>query len=231
MKKRILIACFLVQGAIYAQINKDVYVQPEKAKEKPELISSVPYNVKEIKEQMKSGKSTIKGVMHAKPRNSTSGKKVIGSITGPTLAKNKPVYLIPYSDYVKDYIRLKHKSEKPKKGIYAQLHQEVFDLRYEALTNSKGEFTFPNLKPGIYYIFGEVNTATLTKNNYYKNGTVATNAYGQVVATGYDSYKTYKSFIDYVDNIVEIKEDGTVVDAVISDQKKNYSPQLEAVLK
>ncbi len=231
MRIALLIMCSLVLGTIQAQINKEIYKQPEKQKESPELLSTVPYNIKEIKEQMKPGKSTITGVMHAKPRNSKNGMKVIASVRGPELAYNQPVYLIPYTDYVKDFIRLKHKHEKPKKGIYAQLHPEVFDLRYEAQTNSKGEFTFPNLKPGKYYIFGDVNTLTQTKNNYYENGSVATNAYGQVVAKGYNSYQTYKTYNDYVDNIVEIKEDGTIVNAVISDQKKHYSPELEAILK
>ena len=180
---------------------------------------------------MQKDNATIKGVMHARPRSTRNGAKAAIAITGPIRAENQKIHLIPLTDYVKDYIRLKHNEEKPKKEIFAELHPEVFDLRYEAETNSNGEFTFPNMKPGKYYLFGKVKTATITKNKYVNNGTVAKDNYGQVIATGYDYYKTYNPIYDYADNIIEITNDGSTINVVVSDQKKDFSQELLDLIK
>ncbi len=221
--------CLLTFSTGYAQVNKEIYREAEVVKNQETIIhSKLKYDLPELKKQLQKGTATIKGSMYARPRNANSGMK---GFIGKAEAVNSMIYLIPYTDYVQDYIRLKNSSEKPKKKIFVKLHDEVYDMRIEGMTNNKGQFTFPNLKPGKYYLFGEVRTSHSVKKKYYSNGNIATNAYGQVIAEGYSSYNDYSSRYDYVDNIVEVTNDGQIVMANVSNINKDIHSELKELQK
>ena len=232
MKIYVLGLLFLASGNCIAQVNSEIYQEAEVVKNKEKIIySDVKYDISAVKKQLQKGTGTIKGKMFARSRNGDLGPFYgIKQIGGKKKASERMVYLIPYNDYVKDYIRLKNSSEKPKKKIFVKLHEDVFNTRLEGRTNSEGNFTFPNLKPGKYYIFGDVRTVSTVKKKYYSNGNIATNAYGQVIAEGYSSYNQYSSMEDYVDNIVEVIKDGDVVFVNISNISKDRHPDLKDIL-
>lgn len=235
MKKLLIFSIiFVFSGEVLSQVNQEVYREADVVKSDKKIITSkVPYDVNQLRSQLQKGKATIKGKMYARKRHSETGKKLYVSIIGSLekSAENTPVYLIPYNDYVKDYVNLKENAEKPKRKTFVELHEDVFNTRLEAVTNNEGSFTFPNVKPGKYYVFGKMNTLTLVKRKYYSNGNVATNAYGQVVAEGYSSYNDFKSHYDYVDNIVEVKEDGGTVFVNVTDIAKDQNEELKLIKK
>lgn len=230
-----LILTFLlfINTKTFAQVNKEIYTTEAVEKNKETIIrSDVQFDVSQLEKQLQKGTTTIKGKMYARSRRSTLdamyGMKMLG---GKTEAINSMIYLVPYNDYIKDYIELKNSSEKPNKKIFVKMHDEVYNMRLEGITNNKGDFTFPNLKPGKYYLFGEVRTASAVKKKYYSNGNVATNAYGQVVAEGYSYYNENVSKLDYVDNIVEVTKDGGNVFINVSNIKSDLNEELKAITK
>ncbi|QCX53755.1 hypothetical protein [Elizabethkingia sp. JS20170427COW] len=202
--KLLLGTFFISSSLLFAQVNKEIYTTKDVVKNNETIIrSDVKFDIAQLEQQLQKGSATIKGKMYARSRRSTLdamyGMKMIG---GKTKAINSMIYLVPYTDYIKDYIKLKNSSEKPNKKIFVQMHEEVYNMRLEGMTNSQGDFTFLNLKPGKYYLFGEVRTASAVKRKYYQNGNVATNAYGQVIAEGYSYSNQNVSKLDYVDNII-----------------------------
>lgn len=232
--KAIAVLFLLCSPLLSAQVNQEVYVEPEVQKSTTKVLyPRASYDLNKLKSQLEKGSSTIKGEMFARKRNGDpsnpfGNNKLIG---GKAKAANVQVFLVPFNAYVADYIRLKHNAEKPKRKRFVQMHDEVFKYRLEGITNRDGNFTFPNLKPGKYYIFGQVTTSQTARKRYYSNGNVATNAYGQVIAEGYSSYVDYSSTSDYVDEVVEIKQNGEVVHIKLTNIRGHRSDEIKALSK
>lgn len=55
------------------------------------------------------------------------------------------------------------------------MDRNAMRYRIEAITNSDGEFTFPNMKPGKYYLYGSMDYSL----NYN---------YNKYTGSGYDNY-------------------------------------------
>jgi len=191
-----LVFCTAPASAQYVQPerNDTIYLRPKAA-----------FDIKAAKSALAKGKSTIKGVAFIRPNNNIgfnikTGKKVF--------ADRIKVSLYPITPYFDEFLELK-KKENPRKLKYAFLSREAISYRLEALTNSSGEFTFPEMKPGRYYIEGVLN--------WTKSGT-----YQQYSGSGYSSYGgradyyTSQSYVNHnselLTKIVEIKEDGTVLE-------------------
>lgn len=234
MKKYLLGIFLIVSTSLHAQVNKEVYKEADVVKNgETAIFPKVKFDLVKLDQQLKKGTAVVKGKMYARSRNNKSnakmfeGKKMIG---GKKFAVNETIYLIPYNEYVKEYIRLKYFEENPKKKIFVKFHEEVFKYRLEGVTNNEGSFTFPNVKPGKYYVFGVMKTVTLAKKKYYSNGNVATDTYGQVIAEGYSSYNDYTSISDFVDNIIEVPADGQTVMANVTNIKKDRSTELKEIV-
>lgn len=195
-----IIAAFFCMGTLYAQ----QYVQPER-NDTIYLTPKTAFDATVAKEALAKGKSTIKGVAFIRPNNNIgfnikTGKKV--------LADRIKVSLYPITPYFDEFLDLK-KKEKPRKLKYAFLSKEAIGYRLEAITNSSGEFTFPEMKPGKYYIEGVLN--------WTQSGT-----YQQYTGSGYNSYggrTNYYTNQDYVNHnselltkIVEVKKDGEIIE-------------------
>lgn len=67
------------------------------------------------------------------------------------LGRKITVRLYPVTPYLEEYLKLK-KKEDPSKLRFVYMHEIPKQYRLEAITNSSGDFTFPNLKPGKYYL-------------------------------------------------------------------------------
>jgi len=185
-------------------LSAQQYVQPER-NDTIYLTPKTAFKASVAKEALAKGKSTIKGVAFIRPNNNIgfnikTGKKV--------LADRIKISLYPVTPYFGEFLELK-KKEKPRKLKYAFLSKEAVSYRLEAITNSSGEFTFPEMKPGKYYIEGVLNwTQSGTYQQYAGSGY---NSYG-----GRTNYYTSQNYVNHnstlLTKIVEVRKDGEIVE-------------------
>ncbi|MDO5608393.1 MAG: carboxypeptidase-like regulatory domain-containing protein [Capnocytophaga sp.] len=186
------------------------YVEPEKS-EKLKAQSkitypSTPFDSVATRNALALGKSTLKGVAFTRLKNG------YGIKTGNKIKGNKiTVVLFPVTPYFEEYYKLwkDKKYNNPKKNRFVYMDEKAYILRLEAITNSDGEFTFPEMLPGKYYIY-----ATL--------GYTKTKSYNRYTGSGYGSYggrvdyyqpTLYsENFSDLLEKFIEIKKNGEVVD-------------------
>jgi hypothetical protein len=178
------------------------YREPEKDSARiyyPDVI----FDSLQAKKMLARGKSSIKGVAYTKAK-SEMGIKVGARI----YANQMKVVLLPVTPYFEAWYKLRKDKESLKKRRYVHLTNEAYGYRLEAITNSDGEFTFPEMKPGKYFLQGFLNWS---HNGYYKEYTGSGyNGYGGRT----DYYQQKKYTVDHEDRIeefVEIKEDGKIV--------------------
>ncbi|MET4080321.1 hypothetical protein ABIB40_000261 [Pedobacter sp. UYP30] len=193
-----LVICVFFAEPTFAQR----YVQPER-NDTTYLMPKRPFDVNLAKSELGKGTATIKGVAFIRPKNHMSF-----NLPGKKLYANKIlIKLFPVNSYFNEFLDLK-KKENPKKLKFAFMSPKAFKYRLEAVTNSSGEFTFPNMKPGKYYIEGIIN--------WTRSGT-----YQQYTGSGYDNYgdradyyqnQNYTNYNqDLIKEIVEVNEAGEVV--------------------
>ena len=99
------------------------------------------------------------------------------------------------------------KKENPRKLKFAFMSNTAWRYRLEAITNSDGEFTFPDMKPGIYYLEGIIGVHYSGTQEVYA-GRSAT-GYGDVNHYRNQSYSYNQSYL--LTEIVEVKTDGETV--------------------
>lgn len=155
------------------------------------------------------GTGKIKGVAFTNPLIS-SGDRDWSRLK----ASNVTVYLMPLTPYFQEYYRLLGDKTKnnPKKNKYVGIHDEAAKYQLSVVANNDGEFTFPKMKPGKYYLYAVVKfEQDYVKNEYAGSGY---NGYGG--RTDYYTPRTTTySFADLISDVVEIKKDGQVVKAVV----------------
>lgn len=196
-------ALFLCLGITLSGLAADAqYVQPER-NDTTYLMPKSQFDAVGTKQMITQGKATIKGVAYTKPpamQRRIGGKNKI-------LAGHVKITLFPITPYFEEYLKLK-KDQNPKKLKFAFLSPEAFKCRLESISNSAGEFTFFNLKPGKYYVETVVNWSQ-------------TKYYDQYVGSGSSNYGTtdyYKQqayndqHSDYLKKEVEVTTDGEVVE-------------------
>lgn len=181
------------------------YKEPEKA-EKPDVFyPKVLFDSLQAKRQIAKGNSTIKGVAFTKPKT----KLGYSAPFAPRILANKmTVVLLPVTPYLEEWYQLRMDKENIKKRRFVYLSKEAYRYRLEAITNSDGEFTFPNMLPGKYFVQGLLD--------YTYNGT-----YNAYTGTGYNSYggqtdyyqqKHYsKDMQERIEEFIEVKENGEIV--------------------
>ena len=115
--------------------------------------------------------------------------------------------IFPVTPYLEEYLDVK-KKENPRKLKFAYVDPVAWNTRLEAITNSDGEFTIPNLKPGKYYL-----EAILPWSH--------SGSYDQYTGSGYNNYggrtdyydrKSY--FVNHYEKLtkfVEIQKDNEIV--------------------
>ncbi|KQN28648.1 hypothetical protein ASE92_19735 [Pedobacter sp. Leaf41] len=209
MKKMICLMALIVScNCIRAQ-----YVEPEKAEKEAikrkatEIITypSIKFDSVQTRNALTEGKGKITGVAFTRPRGTYGANNPPKKI----LAGKVKIQLFPVTPYFEEYYKLwKDKSKNnPKNNKYVYMADRAFRLRLEAITNSSGEFTFPNMKPGKYYLFANVNY-DLSYNDKEYTGS-GYNAYGK---TDYYKQNAYaKNYNDFLETFVEVKTDGETV--------------------
>ncbi|WP_343657993.1 hypothetical protein [Chryseobacterium sp.] len=200
LKKHIVVILYALSSTAVVSAQ---YKEPEKKDKIVALYPQVAFDSLQAKQKLAKGTSTIKGVAFTKAK-SKWGLKV-----GQRIYANQiKVSLFPVTAYLESWYALRKDKESPKKRRYVYLSKEAHKYRLEAITNSDGEFTFPTVKPGKYFLQGFLG--------YTHNGT-----YNEYTGTGYNNYGgqtdyyQQKSFsVDHEDRIeafVEVKEDGEIV--------------------
>jgi len=201
----VLLLGFSLSHAQYVEPEKEVKEAQKKKASEIITYPSLKFDSLEAKKALAMGKGKITGVAFTRLKNGYGMK--VGS---KVLANKITVQLFPVTPYFKDYYALwKDKSKNnPKKNKYVYMDRNAYRYRLEAVTNSSGEFTFPDMKPGMYYLWGTLN--------YSKNYT-----YNRYTGSGYGSYggrvdyyspEQYSlDYADFIEEFVEVKTDGEVV--------------------
>lgn len=192
-----LLLLMLLSGGI----GKAQYVQPERD-DTVRLYAKTPFDTVAARSALAEGSGTIKGVAFTRPE-----KKIYGKAGKKILANKIRVLLFPVTPYLLEYLDVK-KKENPKKLKFAYIHPDAWRFRLEAVTNSDGEFTFPKMKPGKYYLQGVLNWYSSGYYNRYSGS--AYNGYGTTNYYTREHYTTDHS--DLLEKFVEITKEGEVLD-------------------
>jgi len=211
MKNTLLIGAFLhLSFFINAQ-----YVEPEKSvkeaqlKKQTEIITQPQTKFDSViaKNMLAIGNGKITGVAFTRARSDAN----FGLKSGKKIYANKiKAILFPVTPYFNDYYVLwKDKTKhNPKKNRFVYMEPAAYRYRIEAISNSSGEFTFPNMKPGKYYLYGTLDYTTTFSGNEYTGS--AYNGYGGRTDY-YKPYEYYKNSSEFLELFVEVKSDGEEV--------------------
>ncbi|RXK81494.1 hypothetical protein ESB13_21260 [Filimonas effusa] len=192
----------VVLAVITGLSSKAQYVQPERD-DTVRLMAKTPFDTSYARAALAKGTGTIKGVAFQRTKNGYGMK-----VGKPIYARNSKILLFPVTPYFLEFLELK-KKENPKKLKFAYLSKEAWFFRLEAISNSAGEFTFPDMKPGKYYLECVLNWSTTGSYNRY-TGT-GYNNYGG--STNYYTREYYtRSHSDLLSKFVEITEEGQVLE-------------------
>lgn len=199
----ILIILVIATTSVNAQ-----YVQPERD-DTIRLFAKTPFDSVAARSALAKGKSTIKGVAFTRPAGYLGENIGFGVRAGKKILANKiTIILFPLTPYLTDYLNVK-KKENPKKLKFAYIDPVVWRYRLTAITNSDGEFTFPEMKPGKYYLeailpWNEKRSFDAYKGSSYNDYDGDTDHYQRVYYN--------QSYYDKLTKFVEVKSDGEVVD-------------------
>ncbi|HTN38364.1 MAG TPA: carboxypeptidase-like regulatory domain-containing protein [Arachidicoccus sp.] len=179
------------------------YVQAERD-DTIRLYASTPFDSTVAIRALARGNSSIKGVAFTKPKTKFGYK---APLSKRIYANKIKIMLFPVTPYLLEYLELR-KKENPKKLKFVYINPAASYYRYEAITNSVGEFTFPNLKPGRYYLEGILPWSQTSSYNQYTGS--GYNGYGGV--TDYYDRKYYNvAHYDKIAEFVEIQSEGQTV--------------------
>jgi len=199
LKKYVLTFFYVVSATAVVSAQ---YKEPEK-KDKVEIFRpEIAFDSLQAKKMLAKGTGTIKGVAFTKAKNN------MGFKAGQRIYANKiKVTLFPVTPYFEAWYQLRKDKESLRRRRYVYLSDQAYRYRLEAITNSDGEFTFPEMKPGKYFLQGVLGyTHYGTYNQYTGSGY---NGYGQ---TDYYQQKNYSvDHEDRIEEFVEVKENGEIV--------------------
>lgn len=192
----LLVAFALPARAQYVQAERDDTIR---------MLCKTPFDSLAARRQLAEGTGTIKGVAFTRPDNYSMGFKIK---QGRKIYANKiKVILFPVTPYITEYLSLKDK-ENPRKLRFAYIDPVAWRYRLEAITNTDGEFTFPKMKPGKYYLEGILNWSS---GAYYDRYTGS--GYSGYNTTNYYNREYYNvNHAEKLEKYVEVKEDGEIVD-------------------
>jgi len=195
----VLVVCLLTNYVSYSQ-----YVEPE-PDDTVRIYAKTPFDTTAAIHALAKGSSTIKGVAFTRPRTGFGYK---APLANRIFANKVKILLFPVTPYLLEYLELK-KKEKPKKLRYVYMDPGAWYYRLEAITNSRGAFTFPNLKPGKYYLEAILDWNTTGYYDAYSGS-----GYGSYGGrTDYYDRKYYNiAHYDKLTKFVDIEAEGQTLD-------------------
>ncbi|MBF0596460.1 peptidase associated/transthyretin-like domain-containing protein [Faecalibacter rhinopitheci] len=209
--KKILLLIFLFGFSYWMNAQ---YIEPEKSvkeaeKKKQSEIITLPkskFDSVVAKNMLAIGKSKITGVAFTRARESKNFNMKTGNKVN---ANQMKITLYPVTPYFQEFYKLYKDKTKhnPKKNMFVEMERDAYRYRLEAITNSDGEFTFPDMKPGKYYMFGVLDYVT-TYNSHQYTGS-GYDGYGRI--DYYSPYSYQKNDSELLELFVEIKQDGEIL--------------------
>jgi len=181
------------------------YKEPEE-KEKVDIsYPQVPFDSLAAKKMLSKGTATIKGVAFTKAKNNMGFKPLLA----PRIYANQiKVILLPVTPYFEEWYNLRKDKENIRKKRFVYLSNDAYRYRLEAITNSAGKFTFPDMRPGKYFLQGFLGYTTTGSYNEYSGTGYSNNG----TTTYYYQNKQYAiPHEDRIEEFVEITADGEVV--------------------
>lgn len=155
---------------------------------------------------LEPGNSTIEGTACVVHRVENGG--------GTYLARNKTVSLFPATPYLNETIQLSAKLKKGRDTL--DVSPIAMQVRVDGMTNDKGQFQFPNLKPGKYYLLTTMSVA-VQGSTTTDLGTSFDGVNGRPTLTTYYKNEGFTSnFDDVLEKFVEIKSPGQTVKVTLS---------------
>ena len=142
MKRITFILCmgFLLLVTISANAQ---YKQAER--EIPKLMPKQAFDAVAAKNALAKGTTTLKGTVAIQPVH-------YGKVRGKFIN----VELYPCTPYYEEWYSLKKKENLRKKKIVG-MDSLAYEHRIYCKTNSEGDFTFPNMKPGKYILYSVIH--------------------------------------------------------------------------
>lgn len=174
------------------------YKEPERKDKVDISYPEVAFDSVQAKKMLAKGTATIKGIAFTKAKNN------MGFKAGVRIYANQiRVVLLPVTPYFEAWYQLRKDKENLKKRRYIYLSNDAYKYRLEAITNSDGEFTFPEMRPGKYFLQGFLGWTYKGSYNEYVGSRGQTDYYQQ---------KQYSvSHEDRIEEFVEVKENGEIV--------------------
>lgn len=188
-----------------AQQTQAQYVEPEEKDKITTLYPEATFDSTVAKKALAMGKGTITGVAYTKPRTKLGYK---APLADKIKANKVTIQLFPVTPYLESWLELRKKKENLKKKVYVYMSNEAYRFRLEAITNSEGKFTFPEMKPGKYFLTAILDYSTGKSYNEYTGS--GYNNYGGRTDY-YEKKQYYTSHSERIEEYVEVKEDGEVV--------------------
>lgn len=191
----------LLLFSVFSMLAHAQYKQGEKEKDKQiKIFPKQKFDSVAAKNALAYGKTTVKGVAFTKEKNKLGFAPLMAD---RIYANQIMVELFPLTPYFQEWYNLKKSEENVKKNKIVYMDTSAYRQRLTCETNSKGQFTFPEMRPGKYIIVG---TLPWTK----------TKSYDQYTGSGYGSYggrvdyydRQYYtiSHSDFLMQIIEVKE-------------------------
>ena len=199
---------YILSLVIIITTATSLHAQYKEPEEKDKVDISYPqaaFDSLLAKKMLAKGTATIKGVAFTKQKNNMGFKPLLG----PRIYANQiKIVLLPVTPYFEAWYKLRDEKENFKKRRYVYLSNDAYKYRLEAITNSNGKFTFPDMKPGRYFLQGFLGYTTTGSYNEY-SGSGYTN---DGTTTNYYQNKQYAiSHEDRIEEFVEVKADGEIV--------------------
>lgn len=208
LKQFLIFTRYVLFLVIFVASATSVMAQYKEPEEKEKIDVSYPeaiFDSLQAKKMLARGTGTIKGVAFTKIKNSLG----FSPLMAKRIYANKiKVVLLPVTPYFEAWYKLRDKKENLKKKRYVYLSDDAYKYRLEAITNSDGKFTFPEMKPGKYFLQGLLGYTTTGSYDEYTGSGYSSGGY----TTDYYQRKQYSiAHEDRIETFVEVKADGELV--------------------
>lgn len=168
------------------------------------LYPQVWFNKNDAVKKLELGNTSITGEAFTRENSG-----VVGAKYKP--AKGTKVLLFPVTDYVMEYYNLRTANE----NVAIVMSEEAFSYRVETTTDSDGNFTFKQMKPGKYMIMCNLQFVGTASKNVEVGRTNYYNGYGANIGSTpiYQSYMYNYNGEHFLSKFVEVKEGEKIVEA------------------
>lgn len=175
------------------------YVEKEEEEKITTLYPEAVFDSIQAKKALALGKGKITGVAFTKT----------APLAPRIYADNMKIMLFPVTPYFEAWYKLRNSKENLRKRRYVYMSDAAFRYRLEAISNSVGKFTFPDMKPGKYFLTG--NMSWSSTGSYNEHTVTSYGSYG-TQADHYEKRYYTQNHEERLEKFVEVKTDGEIVE-------------------